>query len=59
MLPLPQFVYLPLSVRLQLISSEIGVAIVSLLAIPVYLDGNIIDLGNYKLQVAEACNGLR
>ena len=59
MLPLPQFLYLPLSVRLQLISSEIGVAIVSLLGIPVYLDGNIIDLGNYKLQVAEACNGLR
>ncbi|MCV6595948.1 MAG: archaeosortase/exosortase family protein, partial [Mangrovicoccus sp.] len=27
--------------------------------IPVYLDGNIIDLGIYKLQVAEACSGLR
>ena len=59
MLPLPQFLYLPLSVRLQLISSEIGVAIVSLFGIPVLLDGNVIDLGHYKLQVAEACNGLR
>ena len=27
--------------------------------IPVYLTGNVIDLGNYKLQVAEACSGLR
>ena len=27
--------------------------------IPVYLDGNIIDMGNYKLQVVEACSGLR
>ncbi len=27
--------------------------------IPVYLDGNIIDLGNYQLQVVEACSGLR
>ena len=27
--------------------------------IPVYLDGNIIDLGYYKLQVVEACSGLR
>jgi exosortase D (VPLPA-CTERM-specific) len=59
MLPLPQFVYLSLSVRLQLISSEIGVAIVSLFGIPVLLEGNVIDLGHYKLQVAEACNGLR
>ena len=59
MLPLPQFIYLPLSIRLQLLSSEIGVAIVALLGVPVFLDGNIIDLGRYKLQVAEACSGLR
>ncbi len=26
---------------------------------PVFLEGNIIDLGVYKLQVAEACSGLR
>ena len=26
---------------------------------PVYLDGNVIDLGVYMLQVAEACSGLR
>ena len=27
--------------------------------IPVYLEGNVIDLGVYKLQVVEACSGLR
>jgi exosortase D (VPLPA-CTERM-specific) len=27
--------------------------------VPVFLEGNIIDLGVYKLQVAEACSGLR
>ena len=27
--------------------------------VPVYLEGNVIDLGVYRLQVAEACSGLR
>ena len=59
MLPLPNFIYWPLSIKLQFLSSDIGVRVIQLLNIPVYLDGNIIDLGVYKLQVAEACNGLR
>lgn len=59
MLPLPTFVYWQVSTFLQTVSSEIGVWIIALLGIPVYLDGNIIDLGVYKLQVAEACSGLR
>jgi exosortase D (VPLPA-CTERM-specific) len=59
MLPLPQFLYWKLTILLQGISSVIGVWFVSMAGIPVYLDGNIIDLGNYKLQVAEACSGLR
>ncbi|WP_138465069.1 VPLPA-CTERM-specific exosortase XrtD [Poseidonocella sp. HB161398] len=59
MLPLPQMFYWKLSIFLQGVSSELGVAVVQLAGIPVYLDGNIIDLGVYKLQVAEACSGLR
>ncbi|MEV8467143.1 VPLPA-CTERM-specific exosortase XrtD [Fluviibacterium sp. DFM31] len=59
MLPLPQFMYWQLSIFLQGISSQIGVWFVELAQIPVFLDGNIIDLGIYKLQVAEACSGLR
>lgn len=59
MLPLPQFIYWKLTVFLQGISSVIGVWLVDLAGIPVFLDGNIIDLGVYKLQVAEACSGLR
>ncbi len=59
MLPLPQFIYLQVSTQLQLVSSEIGVWFIQLANIPVYLDGNVIDLGIYKLQVAEACSGLR
>ncbi len=48
-----------LSLRLQLISSELGVFFIGLFDIPVYLDGNVIDLGYYKLAVVEACSGLR
>jgi exosortase D (VPLPA-CTERM-specific) len=59
MLPLPQFLYWKVNTALQLISSELGVALVQLASVPVFLDGNIIDLGVYKLQVAEACSGLR
>ena len=58
MLPLPNFMYWKLSTSLQLISSRIGVDFIQLVGIPVYLQGNIIDLGVYKLQVAEACSGL-
>lgn len=59
MLPLPQIIYWQMNIVLQTISSQIGVWVVSLAGIPVYLDGNVIDLGVYKLQVAEACSGLR
>lgn len=59
MLPLPAFIYWKLSITLQFISSEIGVWLIRLVGIPVFLDGNVIDLGVYKLHVAEACSGLR
>jgi exosortase D (VPLPA-CTERM-specific) len=58
-IPLPNFIYNNLSAYLQLISSSIGVEVIRLFGISVYLEGNVIDLGNYKLQVVEACNGLR
>jgi exosortase D (VPLPA-CTERM-specific) len=59
MLPLPDAVYYGVSIYLQGISSELGVWFLHLLNVPVFLEGNIIDLGTYKLHVAEACSGLR
>lgn len=59
MIPLPVFLYNNLSLQLQLISSKLGVDFIRLCDISVYLQGNVIDLGSYKLQVVEACNGLR
>ena len=48
MLPLPNFLYWPLSIKLQMISSEIGVAFIQLFNVPVFLGGNVIDLGEYE-----------
>jgi exosortase D (VPLPA-CTERM-specific) len=59
MVPLPQFVLANLSTKLQLLSSALGVGFIRLFNISVFVEGNVIDLGGYKLQVAEACDGLR
>lgn len=59
MLPLPQFLYWKLTILLQSYSSQLGVWFIDLAGVSVFLEGNVIDLGVYKLQVAEACSGLR
>jgi exosortase D (VPLPA-CTERM-specific) len=59
MLPLPGVLYYKVSTDLQFISSELGVWFLKLMNVPVFLDGNVIDLGVLKLHVAEACSGLR
>jgi exosortase D (VPLPA-CTERM-specific) len=59
MVPWPNFLETRLTSQLQLLSSELGVAVIRLAGYSVFLEGNVIDLGNYKLQVAEACSGMR
>lgn len=59
MVPFPSFILNNLSSKLQLISSWLGVEFIRACDIMVYLEGNVIDLGNYKLQVVDACSGLR
>ena len=59
MLPLPDVLYYKISTWLQFISSELGVWLLKQMSVPVFLEGNIIDLGVTKLHVAEACSGLR
>lgn len=58
-IPLPAFLMNTLSLEMQLLSSKIGVALVRMFGISVFLEGNVIDLGVYKLEVAAACSGLR
>ena len=58
-IPLPQFIFVSLTADMQLISSSLGVKALDLIGVPVYQEGNIIDLGSLKLQIVEACSGLR
>jgi exosortase D (VPLPA-CTERM-specific) len=59
MVPLPNFIQTSLTAGLQLLSSEIGVLVIRAAGLSVFLEGNVIDLGSYQLQVAEACSGMR
>jgi exosortase D (VPLPA-CTERM-specific) len=55
----PNALYLPLTFRLKLISSQIGVQMLHLYGLTAYREGNIIDLGFTQLEVVDACSGLR
>ncbi|MEL7486297.1 MAG: exosortase, partial [Pseudomonadota bacterium] len=59
MIPPPYWVITVLSWKFQFWSSQLGVWMIELFGIPVFLSGNVIDLGDYQLAVAEACSGLR
>ena len=57
--PPPAFLNADLTWGLQLFSSDVSVKMLRSAGISVFQDGNIIDLGVMKLEVAEACAGLR
>lgn len=57
--PLPKFLYYTISFKMQILSTTISVILLQATGMSVFQDGNIIDLGITKLQVVEACNGLR
>src|SRR3972149_5039443 len=59
MFPPPNLIYSNVSLKLKLLSSRIGVHMLQFLGMSAYREGNIIDLGFSKLQVVDACSGLR
>ena len=59
MFPPPNFFHFNLTLQLKLISSQIGVAMMQAYGLSAYREGNVIDLGFTKLQVVDACSGLR
>lgn len=59
MVPLPVAIYISTSAEMQLLSSKLGMLLISLFHVPATFDGNIIILASARLEVAEACSGLR
>ena len=59
MIPVPAQIYATLTIPLQLFVSMVSAGIARILGIPVFREGNVINLPEYTLQVVEACSGLR
>ena len=58
MLPLPLVLIKAVTFRLQILSSFLAARSLQILGYPVFLQGNVIDLGARQLQVVEACSGM-
>ena len=59
MIRIPLFVYSQITLPLQLLSSSLAENGLSLIGIPVFRDGNVLELASQKLSVVEACSGIR
>ena len=59
MLPLPTVVETGISIPLRSWSTRLGEILLRLAGVSVFVEGNIIDLGVTRLQVVDACSGLR
>ena len=59
MIPIPSVIYNQITFPLQLFASRVAEVVLGWLNIPVLRDGNVLELASQKLQVAEACSGIR
>jgi exosortase len=59
MIPLPAIVFNQIAFPLQLLASRVGETAIAAAGIPVLREGNVLQLANTTLEVAEACSGIR
>lgn len=55
----PNFVFESLTLRLQMLASQLGAAALEALGYSVLREGNILEMVGIKLSVEEACSGIR
>jgi exosortase len=58
-IPLPAIIFNQIAFPLQFLASKLASALLPLCGVPVLREGNIIELSAVKLEVAEACSGIR
>lgn len=58
-IPLPAIIFNEITLPLQILASKLAAELLPLFGVPVLRDGNVIALPTMKLEVAEACSGIR
>ena len=58
-IPFPEIIFNQITFPLQLLASRAASTLLPLLGVPVFREGNVIQLPVMKLEVAEACSGIR
>ncbi len=59
MVPLPAVVFNQIAFPLQLLASRAGETVLTVAGVPVFREGNILELASTRLEVAQACSGIR
>jgi exosortase len=59
MVPIPAVIYNEITFPLQLLASRVAEDTISFLQIPIIREGNVLELASQKLDVVEACSGIR
>jgi exosortase len=58
-IPIPEIIFNQVAFPLQLLASDYATRVINALGIPALREGNVIELAQMKLQVVEACSGIR
>jgi exosortase len=58
-IPLPAIIFNQITFPLQILASKLASGLLPLFGVPVLREGNVIELPLMKLEVAEACSGIR
>ena len=59
MIPIPAIIYSALTLRLQMLASELGEIMITAMGIPVLREGNTLKLPSQTLDIVDACSGIR
>ena len=59
MIPLPALILQKFTFPLQMLASKVSTSMLRLVGVPVFREGNVINLAKMPLEVAEACSGIR